>query len=35
MSVKRVASGVGEGSMVVAYIHQYLDEVPAQAPPLP
>ena len=23
-SVKRVASGVGEGSMVVAYIHQYL-----------
>ncbi len=24
-SVKRVASAVGEGSMVVAYIHQYLD----------
>ena len=24
-SVKRVASGVGEGSMVVAYIHQYLE----------
>lgn len=24
-SVKRVASGVGEGSMVVAYVHQYLD----------
>jgi thioredoxin reductase (NADPH) len=33
-SVKRVASGVGEGSMVVAYIHRYL-ETPAQAPPLP
>jgi thioredoxin reductase (NADPH) len=24
-SVKRVASGVGEGSMVVAYVHQYLE----------
>jgi thioredoxin reductase (NADPH) len=24
-SVKRVAAGVGEGSMVIAYIHQYLD----------
>jgi thioredoxin reductase (NADPH) len=24
-SVKRVASAVGEGSMVIAYIHQYLD----------
>jgi thioredoxin reductase (NADPH) len=33
-SVKRVASGVGEGSMVVAYVHQYL-ETRAQAPPLP
>ncbi|MEA2664758.1 MAG: thioredoxin reductase [Candidatus Eremiobacteraeota bacterium] len=27
-SVKRVASGVGEGSMVVAYIHQYLELLP-------
>jgi thioredoxin reductase (NADPH) len=27
-SVKRVASGVGEGSMVVAYIHQYLETLP-------
>jgi thioredoxin reductase (NADPH) len=25
-SVKRVASGVGEGSMVVAFVHQYLAE---------
>ncbi len=24
-SVKRVASGVGEGSMVIAYVHQYLE----------
>ncbi|HWT07169.1 MAG TPA: NAD(P)/FAD-dependent oxidoreductase, partial [Xanthomonadales bacterium] len=32
-SVKRVASGVGEGSMVVAYIHEYLETL-AQAPPL-
>jgi thioredoxin reductase (NADPH) len=24
-SVKRVASGVGEGSMVIAYVHQYFD----------
>ncbi|MEA2784516.1 MAG: thioredoxin reductase [Candidatus Eremiobacteraeota bacterium] len=33
-SVKRVASGVGEGSMVVAYIHQYLETLsPAQASP--
>jgi len=23
--VKRVASAVGEGSMLIAYIHQYLD----------
>ena len=23
-SVKRVASGVGEGSMVISFIHQYL-----------
>lgn len=26
-SVKRVAAGVGEGSMVIAYIHQYLEAV--------
>ncbi len=26
-SVKRVASGVGEGSMTVAFIHQYLKEI--------
>ena len=25
-SIKRVASGVGEGSMSIAFIHQYLDE---------
>jgi thioredoxin reductase (NADPH) len=31
-SVKRVAAGVGEGSMVIAYIHQYLESVPALAP---
>jgi thioredoxin reductase (NADPH) len=34
-SVKRVASGVGEGSMVVAYIHQYFETLTtseAQAP---
>jgi thioredoxin reductase (NADPH) len=28
-SVKRVASGVGEGSMVVAYIHQYFETLTA------
>jgi len=34
-SVKRVASGVGEGSMVVAYIHQYLETLAqASAPPV-
>ncbi len=32
-SVKRVASGVGEGSMVVAYVHAYL-EPPPGAPAL-
>jgi thioredoxin reductase (NADPH) len=26
-SVKRVASGVGEGSIAVQFIHQYLDSV--------
>ena len=25
-SVKRVASGVGEGSMAIAFVHQYLRE---------
>jgi thioredoxin reductase (NADPH) len=25
-SIKRVASGVGEGSMAIAFVHQYLDE---------
>jgi thioredoxin reductase (NADPH) len=30
-SVKRVAAGVGEGSMVVAFIHQYLEGMPAPA----
>jgi len=27
-SVKRVASGVGEGSMTVAFVHQYLLTLP-------
>jgi thioredoxin reductase (NADPH) len=27
-SVKRVASGVGEGSMAIAFVHQYLASVP-------
>jgi thioredoxin reductase (NADPH) len=26
-SVKRVASGVGEGSMAIAFIHEYLDSL--------
>ena len=26
-SIKRVASGVGEGSMAIAFIHQYLAEL--------
>jgi thioredoxin reductase (NADPH) len=30
-SIKRVASGVGEGSMAIAFIHQYLAERPAEA----
>jgi thioredoxin reductase len=25
-SIKRVASGVGEGSMAIAFVHQYLSE---------
>jgi thioredoxin reductase (NADPH) len=31
-SIKRVASGVGEGSMAIAFIHQYLSEQQAGAP---
>lgn len=31
-SVKRVASGVGEGSMAIAFIHQYLAHATAEAP---
>jgi len=30
-SIKRVASGVGEGSMAVAFVHQYLDGAPESA----
>jgi len=30
-SIKRVAAGVGEGSMSIAFIHRYLDETPAQS----
>jgi thioredoxin reductase (NADPH) len=30
-SIKRVASGVGEGSMVIAFIHQYLASPPVPA----
>jgi thioredoxin reductase (NADPH) len=26
-SIKRVASGVGEGSMAIAFVHQYLAEL--------
>ena len=28
-SIKRVASGVGEGSMSIAFVHQYLAELEA------
>jgi len=31
-SIKRVASGVGEGSMAIAFVHQYLAETSAAAP---
>ncbi len=31
-SVKRVASGVGEGSMAIAFVHQYLASVTADEP---
>ena len=30
-SVKRVASGVGEGSMAIAFVHQYLAQEQARA----
>jgi thioredoxin reductase (NADPH) len=30
-SIKRVASGVGEGSMAIAFVHQYLAEAPQVA----
>ena len=30
-SVKRVASGVGEGSMAIAFVHQYLGDRPVRA----
>jgi thioredoxin reductase (NADPH) len=29
--VKRVASAVGEGSMAIAFVHQYLAQVEARA----
>jgi thioredoxin reductase (NADPH) len=32
-SVKRVASGVGEGSMTVAFVHQYLQTIPVPRHP--
>jgi thioredoxin reductase (NADPH) len=31
-SMKRVAAAVGEGSSVIQSVHQYLNEVPTQAP---
>jgi len=34
-SVKRVASAVGEGSVVVQAVHRYLEEVTGKCPPLP
>ena len=37
-SIKRVASGVGEGSMAIAFVHQYLSERqegPPEADPRP
>ena len=33
-SIKRVASGVGEGSMAIAFIHQYLATLPVREPAL-
>jgi thioredoxin reductase (NADPH) len=32
-SIKRVASSVGEGSMAIAFVHQYLAEIKEQASP--
>jgi thioredoxin reductase (NADPH) len=32
-SIKRVASGVGEGSMAIAFVHQYLAELKARQSP--
>ncbi len=32
-SIMRVASGVGEGSMAIAFIHQYLSEQQREAEP--
>ena len=31
-SIKRVAAGVGEGSMAIAFVHQFLAELAARAP---
>jgi thioredoxin reductase (NADPH) len=32
-SVKRVAAGVGEGSMAIAFVHQYLQQTREATPP--
>lgn len=32
--VKRVASAVGEGSMAIAFVHQYLQSEEGDAPPV-
>jgi thioredoxin reductase (NADPH) len=32
-SIKRVASGVGEGSMTVAFVHQYLQSTRSYVTP--
>jgi thioredoxin reductase (NADPH) len=34
-SVKRVASGVGEGAIAIPYVHRYLDDLRRAANPLP
>jgi len=31
--VKRVAAAAGEGSMAIAFVHQYLKDVPARLKP--
>ena len=31
-SIKRVSAGVGEGSMAIAVVHQYLAELPEARP---